>query len=83
MIAALLCGIRIEFAAATLQVVEAVDLAGHFEFAAIDGIMPAFDVDGAFEAVAAEFGDDVRPVGIAEAGRAVEGERLRAVEAIF
>ena len=45
--------------------------------------MPAFDVDGAFEAVAAEFGDDVRPVGIAEAGRAVEGERLRAVEAIF
>ena len=78
-----LCWIRIEFAAATLQVVEAVDLAGHFEFAAIDGIMPAFDVDGAFEAVAAEFGDDVRPAAVAEARRTVEGEGLCAVEAIF
>ena len=58
-------------------------MAGHFEFAAIDGIMPAFDVDGAFEAVAAEFGNDVRPVAVAEARRTVEGERLRAIEAIF
>ena len=58
-------------------------MAGHFEFAAIDGIMPAFDVDGAFEAVAAEFGNDFRPVGVAEARRAVEGEGLRAVDAVF
>ena len=45
--------------------------------------MPAFDVDGAFEAVAVEFGNDFRPVAVAKAGRAVEGEGLRAVNAVF
>src|SRR5687767_8225417 len=59
-------------AAALLQIIEGPDLPGHFERVAIDRVVPALDVDGTRPAGEPEFGDDVGPVAVAEAGGAHE-----------
>jgi hypothetical protein len=51
--------------AATLQVVEGVDLAGEFQVISVDWVVPAFDIDAAAVADETELADDVGPVGIA------------------
>ena len=68
-------GIGDEFTtAALLEVVQTVHLAGHFQLTTIDGIMPAFDVDGADKTAFAQDGDDIAPVGVTETGGAVVGK---------
>src|SRR5271166_1500754 len=70
-------------AAALLEVVKRVDLAGHFEIVAIDWVVPALDVDRSRKAGEPELADDARPVGIAEARRAHLHERDLAEHAVL
>lgn len=58
-------------AATAFQVVERVDLTGHFQFIPVHGIVPAFDVNTPGEAAPAQFRDDVRPIAVPEPGGAV------------
>ena len=59
------------------------DLAGHFQIVAVDGVVPAFDVDAAADSRHAQDADDVGPVGVAEAGRAVLDVLLAAADAVL
>jgi len=59
-----------------------VDLAGHFQVALVDRVVPALDVDGAGVLGQAEQGDQVGPVGIAKAGVAVVDGGVAAAEAV-
>src|SRR5690606_21352969 len=70
-------------AACGFEVIERVDLPGHFEVAAIDRIVPAFDVDAARPAGQAKLGKDVGPVAVTKAGRAHEDKRMLAENAVF
>ena len=68
-------------AATLLEVIQTVDLAGHFQIIAIDRIMPTFDVDAAFESALAQLGNDVGPIAVTKAGCAMEGKLLGTVDA--
>src|ERR1044072_5951930 len=70
-------------APALLQIVQRVNLAGHFELTAIDRVVPSLDVDRAREAAHAEDRDDVRPVRIAKARSPVPHELLAPAEALL
>jgi len=48
--------------------------AGFFQFVAVDGVVPAFDVEVGIVSGADEFVDDLGPVGLAEAGETVFGD---------
>src|SRR5437660_8171512 len=63
--------------------IQRVNLPGHFELFAIDGVVPTFDVDAAFEAGEAQLADDTRPVAVAEARRAHLHERDLAEYAVL
>ena len=68
-------------AATAFKVVEAMNLAGHFQIASVDGVVPAFDVDRAVELVHPQDADDVGPVRVAEAGGAMPDVGLAAPDA--
>lgn len=78
-----LCRIGIEIASAALEVVESVDLSGHFQFATIDGIVPSFDVNRSLESVPSEFGDDFGPIAFAESWGSVESELLGSIDSVL
>ena len=64
--------IRHELAAAALfQIVQRMNLAGHFQVVAINRIVPAFDVNRAAKTIHPQNADHVGPIRLAEAGRAV------------
>jgi hypothetical protein len=70
-------------ATAAFEIVKRMDLAGQLEIVAVDGIVPALDIDAAFEAMTAKLADDVGPIRVAETRMPVMRDRVWAMDAVL